>query len=52
MEYFRNELLNREENYNGYFDKNPKVGFINPLKGKEISQDGKVIQKNVKKLFK
>jgi hypothetical protein len=35
MEYYRNELLNREELYNKYFGtNNPKVGFINPLEKK------------------
>lgn len=34
LEQFRNELLNREENYNGYFDRKPKVGYVNPLKDK------------------
>jgi len=38
MEYYRNELLNREELYNKYFGtNNPKVGFINPIKNKESS---------------
>ena len=34
IEQFRNELLNREETYNGYFDRKPKVGFVNPIKDK------------------
>ena len=49
MEYYRNELLNREELYNKYFGKeNPKVGFINPIKNKENAannQNGNNIQK-------
>ena len=36
IEQFRNELLNREETYNGYFGRKPEVGFMNPLKGKEV----------------
>ena len=43
IEQFRNELLNREETYNGYFDRKPKVGFVNPIKDKaKIS----IIKKN------
>ena len=34
IEQFRNELLNREETYNGYFDRRPKVGYVNPIKDK------------------
>ena len=34
IEQFRNELLNREETYNGYFDRKPKVGYVNPIKDK------------------
>ena len=30
-----NELLNREETYNGYFDRKPKVGYVDPLKIKK-----------------
>ena len=36
IEQFRNELINREETYNGYFGRKPEVGFMNPLKGKEV----------------
>lgn len=39
MEYFRNELINREELYNKYFGTNPKVGYINPLKAKESDKN-------------
>ena len=35
VDQFRNELLNREETYNGYFDRKPKVGFVDPLKVKK-----------------
>ena len=35
VEQFRNELLNREETYNGYFDRKPKVGYVDPLKIKK-----------------
>ena len=35
LEQFRNELLNREETYNGYFDRKPKVGYVDPLKIKK-----------------
>ena len=35
IEQFRNELLNREETYNGYFGRRPEVGYVNPLKGKK-----------------
>lgn len=35
MEKFRNMLINNEENYNKYFNSNPKTGSINLLKGKE-----------------
>ena len=49
MEYYRNELLNREELYNKYFGtNNPKVGFINPIKNKETAagnQNGNNTQK-------
>lgn len=49
MEYYRNELLNREELYNKYFGtNNPKVGFINPIKNKENTtnnQNGNIGQK-------
>jgi len=35
-EYYRNELLNREDQYNKYFGTHsPKIGFINPIKTKE-----------------
>ena len=34
IEQFRNELLNREETYNGYFGRKPEVGYVNPLKNK------------------
>jgi len=57
MEYYRNELLNREELYNKYFGtNNPKVGFINPIKNKENNsnnnQNGSNSQKvNNKHLF-
>ena len=36
IEQFRNELINREETYNGYFGRKPEVGVMNPLKGKEV----------------
>ncbi len=49
MEYYRNELLNREELYNKYFGtNNPKVGYIDPIKKKEAlnnNQNGNNIQK-------
>jgi len=35
LEQFRNELINREETYNGYFDRKPKVGYVDPLKIKK-----------------
>ena len=49
LEYFRNELLNREELYNKYFGtNNPKVGFINPLKNKENSSTNNLNATNAK----
>ncbi len=49
LEYYRNELLNREELYNKYFGKdNPKVGFINPIKNKEGGNNN---QNNGQKVF-
>jgi predicted nucleic acid-binding Zn-ribbon protein len=35
MVYFKREMLNREENYNQKFGRNPNVGVIDPLKGKD-----------------
>ena len=35
LEQFRNELINREETYNGYFERKPKVGYVDPLKIKK-----------------
>jgi hypothetical protein len=32
MEFFKNELINREELYNKYFGNSHKVGYINPIK--------------------
>jgi len=52
MEYYRNELLNREELYNKYFGtNNPKVGFINPLekKGGGVNMQNKDGSTKVKK---
>lgn len=40
MDVFRNMLINNEENYNKYFGANHKVGYINPLKGKEFIVNG------------
>ena len=40
IEQFRNELLNREETYNGYFDRKPKVGYVNPIKDKKVMKKG------------
>ena len=48
IEQFRNELINREETYNGYFGRKPEVGFMNPLKGKEVFRktDGRLSYPN------
>jgi hypothetical protein len=35
MERFRNMLINNEENYNKYFNSNPKTGSLNLIKPKE-----------------
>ena len=58
MEKFKNMLLNNEENYNKYFNSNPKTGSINLLKGKE-NKDGKdktqanvnAVRKEIRKVF-
>ena len=42
LEQFRNELINREETYNGYFDRKPKVGFIDPIKEKKEKEKKKL----------
>ena len=34
IDQLRGELLSREQTYNGYFDRKPKVGYINPIKDK------------------
>ena len=31
MKFFKNELVNREKNYNGLFNANPNIGVMNPL---------------------
>lgn len=31
MKFFKNELVNREKNYNGLFNANPNIGIMNPL---------------------
>jgi hypothetical protein len=53
MEKFRNMLLNNEENYNKYFNSNPKMGSLNLLKDKEGGAAGKgpKIEKVIKKIF-
>ena len=52
MEKFRNMLLNNEENYNKYFNSNPKMGSVNLLKGKENkdAKDAKDPKEKVRKL--
>ena len=47
LEQFRNELINREETYNGYFDRKPKVGYVDPLKIKK--ENDKKHLKSIKK---
>ena len=47
VEQFRNELINREETYNGYFDRKPKVGYVDPLKVKK--ENDKKHLKSIKK---
>ena len=47
VEQFRNELINREETYNGYFDRKPKVGYVDPLKIKK--ENDKKHLKSIKK---
>jgi chromosome segregation ATPase len=42
LEQFRNELINREETYNGYFDRKPKVGYIDPIKEKKEKEKKKL----------
>jgi hypothetical protein len=46
MEKFRNMLINNEENYNKYFGANHKIGYINPLKGKEMIVNGNTDKKD------
>ncbi len=41
MERFRNMLINNEENYNKYFNSNPKTGNLNLVKPKEPGQGKK-----------
>lgn len=43
MERFKNMLINNEENYNKYFNSNPKTGSVNLIKPKEEKngKDGK-----------
>ena len=47
LEQFRNELINREETYNGYFERKPKVGYVDPLKIKK--ENDKKHLKSIKK---
>ena len=42
LEQFRNELINREETYNGYFDRKPKIGFVDPIKVKKENDKKKL----------
>ena len=35
LEFYKNELEIREENYNNKFNYKPNVGYYDPLKGKE-----------------
>ena len=42
LEQFRNELINREETYNGYFERKPKIGFIDPIKEKKEKEKKKL----------
>ena len=44
LEQFRNELINREENYNGYFERKPKVGFVDPIKIKKEQNEKKKLK--------
>ena len=47
LEQLRNELINREETYNGYFDRKPKVGYVDPIKAKK--ENDKRHLKSIKK---
>ncbi len=44
LEQFRNELINREENYNGYFERKPKVGYVDPIKIKKEQNEKKKLK--------
>ena len=35
IDYYKNELNNREENYNKIFNSKPTVGYIDPIKDKK-----------------
>ncbi len=52
MEKFRNMLLNNEENYNKYFNSNPKMGSLNLLKDKEPGGKGSKQEKVSFKILK
>lgn len=52
MEKFRNMLLNNEENYNKYFNSNPKMGSLNLLKDKELGGKGSKQEKVSFKILK
>ncbi len=47
MEKFRNMLLNNEENYNKYFNSNPKTGSVNLIKPKDGKDTKEGKDKNV-----
>ena len=36
MKFFKNELVNREKNYNGLFNANPNIGVLNPLEDRVV----------------
>ena len=37
MQYFKREMLNREENYNEKFNSRPNIGVMEVVKGKDPS---------------
>jgi hypothetical protein len=46
MKFYKLELINREQSYNGMFGTNPNVGIINPLGAKGMNK-GLVSQKDI-----
>lgn len=48
MKFYKLELINREQSYNGMFGTNPNVGIINPLGAKMNALNKNLVsQKNI-----